>query len=204
MSIAKKNNNNKKSQKGQLKTADVAVSTLPRQILNKTHTFMLRAVHGNLTSSGTGVVTDVVTDDPSSIADWSSISSLFDGYRVLTMAIEFFPYFVGSVDQGSMVNFPPLYVVYDTDTTSAVTSVSNALEYDNCKVMSPAKQWTLTTKVPRFSSVGSVSRVTSDGFIDVAGVQANSSFSWYADAFTTNLSYGRLVKHLLVEMRYRR
>lgn len=152
---------------------------------------------GQLSSSGGGVITSSLTNNPSGAAEFSALTSLFDSYRVEEMTFEFIP----QLTYNSGFSFPPMGVIFDPDTTGAVASFSAAMQYDSFRVMDLSKHWSYSIKPPRISSAAALTgsyTVYENGFIDCGTPAAISSISWYAANATSSTSYGYYVCHYRV------
>ncbi len=87
-----------------------------------------------LQSSGTGTLTTVfnpgtqVTSSP----DWSSISALWEEYRILSWKFETKPW---NRFNGPTTNvLPPIYSVIDRNTATALASQADAIGYASCEL----------------------------------------------------------------------
>lgn len=83
---------------------------------------------GSVASTGAGVINSLFSFAPTSFTDWSSLTALYDEFRVVGAEIEFFC--AQSFQLPSALAGGILIVVYDNDdATSALTSSSQALDY---------------------------------------------------------------------------
>jgi len=81
---------------------------------------------GALSSSAGGVINNIVSLNPSSSSDWSTLAVLYDEWRLIGAEIKLFCNVCNSVTSQAQ----PAVMVYDNDDAStALTSVGNGLDY---------------------------------------------------------------------------
>lgn len=153
---------------------------------------------GQLNASGGGVIAGTMKNDPSSAAEWASCSSLYDSYRVAKMFFE-------SIPNMTFVNsntYPPLFTVFDPDTTSNLTSPADTLGYDNMRALDLSKHWHYEAVPPKISSAAALTgayTVYENGFIDCATPAATSSIRWYASGATAGVTYSNYIFHWVID-----
>lgn len=144
------------------------------------------------TTAGSGTnqrsIQTTFSDNPSGSADWTSIGTLYDSYRVTHMKIEFFPLDPNEMmDQGALSSsptglYPPVAVAYDVDNASFPTLVNTSqyetlLQYGNSKTFPLNKPWKYTCKCtkPYAASAAGGTVIIRDGLVDIASAVAFSS-----------------------------
>jgi len=95
--------------------------------------YKIRLVNsGTLASAAvTGVINAQVTLNPSGAAEWSSISTLYDEFRVCGVRMSLIPNQVNTVTNAQGI----LVMAFDNDDATALTSVNSGLEYDTCHIL---------------------------------------------------------------------
>lgn len=137
--------------------------------------------------------------------DWTNINPLFDSYRAPFLKVKFIPSLPN--DESTTTGFWPLYVVGDVDqTTASITSVTQAIEYENMKVVNMYRPWKYHFRCPKLGGVGNTAAVKTQagGWIDVATPFGNASIEGYGTGFDTSTSYGTLVWTLYIMCKDRR
>lgn len=164
--------------------------------------FKLKA-QATVTSDVAGVIKIQLTDDPSGTLDWTSISALFDSYKVHTIKIKYFPYYPN--DTSSFTLFSPMFMVFDPDhTTSPLTSVNDAIEYDSLKVKNMYKPWSYTARIPTITSLATATHIQKGGYVDIAGVKTTCGIYGYGTGFNISENYGILLYEFVVSGKDRR
>lgn len=96
--------------------------------------FTFRTGVTTLTSSGTNL-TQVVAMDVTGVTAWSSLANIFDEYRVRRAVLKMMPLYAGYGASATTIAAMPIIVVVDYDDATALSSISNALQYDTSKVV---------------------------------------------------------------------
>lgn len=144
------------------------------------------------TSAGSGTnqrsVQTSFSDNPSGSADWASLATLYDSYRVTHMKIEFFPLEPNEMmRQGALSSsptglYPPLAVAYDVDSAAFPTLVNSSqyetvLQYGNSKGFQSNRPWKYQCKCtkPYAGTSAGTTAIIRDGMVDMATAAAFSS-----------------------------
>lgn len=163
---------------------------------------------GYLTSSGAGAMTQFVyTNDPSSCTDWTSLSALFDQYKVLRVKLTIIPKYVDAWPLGTGGNFGTLCVRYDSDSITAPATVDEAIQYDNNRIfrLDKVQKYYCKNLTQTDNSVANsgMQQTYKPGYgliLDVAQV-ANyhkGNIGWYGDGFTFSTNYADLIAEYTV------
>jgi len=203
-SIFVNNPNNKRGQyRGNdpsVNRTDFSVGQVPRPIRN--YQITLRKL--NTVSSGVGgTITGGMQNDPSVCTDWTPCGSLFDCYRIDRMVVEWIP----NLTYTTGILYPPLYVVFDPDSTTGPVTIDTALQFDNVRICDMAKTWNVAVNVPRITSAASLAgafTVYEGGFIDNAAVAVNGGIFWYTANASSSQTYGNVVMHFFLTFANRR
>ncbi len=87
-----------------------------------------------LTTSGTNL-TQVVSMDVTGVAAWSSIANLFDEYRVRKACLHVVPLYSGFGSAATALAAMPVINVIDYDDSTALASLTNAVQSDTSEIM---------------------------------------------------------------------
>lgn len=188
--------NNRSNSNSKAKTAMGPVPRSPRNM-----EIVLRDT-GLLQSSSGGVIAANMTNNPSTSAEFTNCSGLYDTYRVEKMIFEYIPFQTYS---GS-INYPPIAVVFDPDTVAVPTSLTQCIGYDSLRIMDLSKHWSYSIKPPRISSAGAFTgayTVFEDGYVDCATPVSCSAILWYAANATVSKTYGTYIFHWIVRFNTR-
>ncbi len=150
------------------------------------------AFTGLIDSSGAGVITDVIGNDPSASADFASFSNVYDEFRVLGERLEYFPF---NRYSKTTTTCTPLIVVKDRNDSTILASYSSAISYSSAKKRSLEDPWTEEMKMTGIEDAG---------FIDTASPVANRWFKLYGDGLTNFTNYGRYFFYVRVQFRGRK
>lgn len=88
-----------------------------------------------LSTTGTPNLVQVVGMDVSGITQWASLANLFDEYRVRRADLKITPQYVGYGASASTLSAMPVICVVDYDDGTALTALSNAIQYDSAKIL---------------------------------------------------------------------
>lgn len=155
-----------------------------------------------ISSSVAGVIDTYLTSNPTSYQDWSSISSLFDNYRTCAIKLKFIPQLPNNVS--SSTSYAPLYIVGDPDSsTNPVTSVNEAIQYENMRVKNMYRPWKYYYKFPKVMATGS-NVVINRGYQDCASPISIGVVGLYGTNFSLSTTYGTLVSTIYLVARNRR
>lgn len=164
--------------------------------------FKLRGVNTIVADAG-GIVNSLFKpSDPSSLQEWSNLSSLYDSYRVTGFKIQFFPF----VPNGNSVNFDykPLYTIMDVDQTTGtpVTTINQAIQYENVKVFNVYKPFKRYWKIPKYVDAANLQ----GGYFDVANASASlpGTIQFIGTGFDISATLGDIVITAYVKFKNRR
>lgn len=169
--------------------------------------FKLQIVN-DLSSDGTGVLSfhKLVNEGVQTTTDWTSVSGLFDQYRVCAIKWKYIP--ARFNDTTAQTMFPPAYIVYDQTTLNSnpITSVDVALGYENVKVVNMGEQWKVYRRIPKLSSSQVQAAVYQGGWLNIeeAGDYQEGSIGIYGTGFSTSVTYGKLISIFYVKCRGRK
>jgi hypothetical protein len=165
---------------------------------------------GAFTAVGGAMIDLVEIHNPSTSPDWTPLTSLFDLYRVSKIIVRYFPRLTqASLSNSLAVSFSPIYVLYDPDSATAISTADQAISYTNMKAYNLYQPWSFTVNNPHVrntatSGLGAAS-VTFDPvhgmLLDVGSAVNNTSgiVSWYADGISTPSGMNDSLGELLVE-----
>jgi len=166
------------------------------------HTVKLRNFVTTNSTAG-GVLAGYFNDDPSACYDWASLTSLYDLYRVESLKVRYFPHFPN--DTSTTTGMYPMYICFDADnTTSTPATRQEVMEYENMKVKNLYLPWSVKKDVPRVAGNSTGVHTDLEGFVDIGGARAFSSFRYYADGLDISTDYGDFVIELVVTFKNRR
>lgn len=144
----------------------------------------------SVSTNGAGVIAPVITTDPTGYQDWSNIAGLFENYRVCAVKIVWIP-----AQANEIATYDPIYVVGDSDDTTALASTNAAIQYTNCKVFSGQTQWKYYWKFPKVAATNTGGTfVLQGGFIETAAPVATGSIKLYGE----NLPASQLIGNIMV------
>jgi hypothetical protein len=151
------------------------------------HTVQLDSTFA-ITSSGSGVINTVISNDPSSGTSWSDWAALYQNYRTLGFSISYAPF-----NQYNRVSttVAPLVTVLDRDSNfTALVSYDNASQFNSMKFADLSHRWSRSIQMAGsqdgvFSPTGSL---TTTYFIKL--FSTGNSFS---------TTYGQLFVRYLVQ-----
>lgn len=137
--------------------------------------------------------------------EWTSISALFDTYRAAAIKVKFIPQLPN--DASTLTGYHPLYVFGDKDATvMPVTTVNEAIQYENMKPKNMFAPWKYYFRCGKLSGVGNAAnvRVNIGGWIDAATPFGHAAICGIGTGFDTSQTYGTLVWTLYLMAKNRR
>lgn len=153
--------------------------------------FKLRNVY-NVTSTAGGEINFVANNSPTTMGDWTAISSLFDVYKIAATKIKYIPEV--PFDTSAMTEYKPMYVIADENSASnPVTNAAESLQYENCKVKNLYKPWSYYHKWAIMSSLNSANVVLSKGYRSIVDTGGYSGIYANAYSVTPSTQYGSMV-----------
>jgi len=166
------------------------------------HTVKLRNLLTLSADSG-GVIAGYWNDSPTSCYDWSSLTSLFDMYRIESLKVKFIPQVPN--DSSTVTGFYPLMIAFDQDTPATTpASKQELLEYENCKIKNMYKPFSVKQIIPRVAGTSVDVKTDKDGFIDIGGATAFHALRFYGDGFDISQDYGDIIVEVVISFKNRR
>ena len=104
------------------------------------------SVSGSLTSTGSGNLLSYVSMNPSGSSEWTSLSTLFDEFRVVGAKLHLLPMFSGSTTAGMIC------VCYDNDSLTTPASIDDVMCYKNSKMAAFYKGIAINIKRPNITA----------------------------------------------------
>jgi hypothetical protein len=193
---SRKQKGEKRKSKGTNPSADAMTYRgplrLPGSRLQMSLTTVMLGYNASLTSNGSGVVSQVWGLNVSLFDLYTSFTTLYDEFRLLSATLLFVPNASGATV--SSVAYAPLAIVLDRDSTTALTGYPNAVDYDSFKVR-PIND-TLRAASYRMAAQPDAAFITS----------STTSVAWfkmYATGLTASTTYGQVFVESLWQGRAR-
>lgn len=164
--------------------------------------------------AGGAMSQQIATMDPTLCTEWTSVSALYDQYKVTCVKIQYYPNFIDSavpVNSGLGI-FKPLYVVYDADSTTGPTTTDIALQYGTCKVKNMYRPWKYVIR-PRVQTDNSVNNAgmaltfsRNGPILDVASAAyyQKGIIAWYGTGYPVSSQFGHIIVDYYVKFFGRR
>lgn len=176
---------------------NMGTGTYARGLIPKYGSFKLRGVL-DLSSSGAGIINnayritqpDSIDGAGTALTDWTSLSNLYDEFRVSGIKIQFVPKLPN--DTSSAVSYQPIYCFMDTDSAALSPTVAACVGYDNCKVYNLYRPFKRYMKVPKLINTAA-STVGYPGWMDTASPAATGGFYLHAESLTNSTDYGQII-----------
>ncbi len=146
-----------------------------------------------LNSDSSGKVVDVFSNNPSSLAQWSSLIAVWDEYRVLNMRVAFIPGF--PVGGSTFQTILPIASVVDRDNSTVLGSYSDAQSFGSFQEYGGAK--------PFHRDVPLSNSGEDNGFIDTSNPIANGWIKFYCAGANASQPFGRVQRTFLIQFRGR-
>lgn len=129
-------------------------------------------------------------DNPSTAQDWTSVSGLFDYYKVCAIKIHFIP--AANINTfpaaAAGPKFTAVYVFHDVNTTSAVTGINNVIQYENMVVKNLWLPWKKYYRMVRNIPVTNAVTVSTRGYIPTVNPVPTQSVQVYIPTAGTSTS----------------
>jgi len=139
-----------------------------------------------ITGAGTAINPTFSFTNPSNCVDWSDFSSSYDQYRVLAVELDYSP---NSGTRDPALTYTPLYVVVDRDTSTALSSVTGADQYESIKLEDLAKKW---------RRIWRMAQVNESTFTNTQAPINGGAFKLWASG-VSNSTYGRCLVQYRVQ-----
>lgn len=165
------------------------------QVDNRVYRRRLTNTFG-LATNGLGVLAPTYAADPSGSGDWASCSALYDEFRVVGMAIT-----IVCRNQNSLTNLSNgMFVCFDNDDASVLTSYQAASEYQNSS-LHPVL-WNNLAVIHRTFSRPSAANETALEWRDIGNPSSSpGAIKLYADGLSTSSAYFFALVEYAVEFR---
>jgi hypothetical protein len=146
----------------------------------------------SIVTNGSGVCAAVIANNPSTSSEWTSLSSLYDEYRVLSQEDIYYPI----ANETYTASFIPAVMVHivDRDSSGALASLATGLYYASSKISNSNRQHTTSVRMTGSEDAGFTT------------TSIPSSTWWHKMFFsgaTSSVTYGTCVTKLLVQFRGR-
>lgn len=151
---------------------------------------------GTITSDGVSRIKDTLAMDPSSAPDWAAASALYDEFRVVGCRLQLVSRTQNTVTLASNA----VFVVFDNDDNSVLTSYAGAAEYQNAHMI-PALFNTATTYLFRFSRPSSGAETALEWRDIGAPSTSPGAIKLYGDTLTASTNYFTYMIEWAVEFR---
>lgn len=168
--------------------------------------FKLRQVTNLVTSVGGAVSffnsanpSDAFNNGGTDYEDWTNVYNLFDSFRVRAIKLKFIPSLPN--DTSGTTAFSPLYVGGDPDSSTImpVTTILEAVQYENMKVKNMFRPWSYYFKLPKPGATPTL------GWCDVASPTQQLGMIWaYGTGFDISTGYGTMISTIYLQARDRR
>jgi len=158
-------------------------------------------VTATVASNAGGQITFAYSNDPSGLQDWSSVAALYDEYKVKGLKIQFYPYLPN--DPSGTTGYLPLYTVIDQNSaTTPLTSVNDAIQYENMKAFNMYRPWKIFRRFEKIT--GSTSAQVNNGYMPTASPVATACMAFYGVGYDISTSYGSVIVTAYLTLRNRK
>ncbi len=146
----------------------------------------------DIISSGAGVCNNVIANNPSLAEDWSSFAAIYNEYRVLGFRVTYKPW-----NKYSKVTTTcaPGFVVLDNESSSSLTSTSQAVAYSTVK---------FETLEDTFVHEARMSDTEQADFNATSSVASSQWIKFYFDGLSNSATYGTIYVQLMVQFKGQR
>lgn len=165
------------------------------------HIFKLKFDVADLTTSGAGIISSTFNvRNVSSAQDWSSVSAMFDEYKVVSFKLKYIPLYSQADAGASSLTYAPMFVVYDKDDTTALASTAAALEYDNVRQVDLYRRWSHSVRPGK----GAAGTSGYTAWLDTQSPPTLDSIKLYADGLSLSTKYGYYILETVIVCRGRK
>jgi len=179
----------------------------------RAYRFILRARDtGSLDVVSSAVVNSLPVHNPTASSEWSSMSGLFDLYKVLRFTLAFKPSTnINPIVAAASIpasTYGPLYMIYDPDSVGPPASVAATLNYRTLKVFNFFRPFTYTVHRPQITTIGTSATTAAVVFdqrngvlLDIASASSYNRgvVSWYCDNMDVGSGMGVNMGDLILE-----
>ena len=153
-----------------------------------THTQVLHYTEF-LSSDGAGTIAKVYSTNPSSASEWSILSGAYDEYRVLGLAVKFYP---NNRYSKTTTICRPLVTLVDRADSTAMSSYGGAVSFSSSKILSLEDPWTREIKMASTEEAQ---------FLKTTTPAPTMYIKLYADSLTASTSYGMVILYYRIQFR---
>lgn len=136
------------------------------------------------------------------VQDWSSLTALYDSYRVFGVKIKFTPDLPNNLS--ATTTYKAIYSYVDYDSPTPVTTYNSVSEYENLKTYNLYRPFSRYVKVPKILNTGVASSVVTFGWMDIANPQPSGHVGFFVDAASLSTDWGQLTVTYYVGCKNRR
>jgi len=159
------------------------------------NTAITRVLHGsgNLVTSSLGVISAVITNNPSPSPDWVNITPLWEEYRIIATELHWVPFYSTfnglstALAQGSMA-----VATSRNPTVGLPSTIASVLGYGDSRLLNTQKPFRITTRMDN---------VLEAGFTNIAVTGSTWAYVIYASNMTGSTPYGTW--HLILRIQLR-
>lgn len=177
-------------------------SSLPAGVISQPSVYYLRRseVIRNTTRN--------YADNPSTALDWSTLSNVYQLYRVEAITLRYVPRYTmkWQDEEDEPQNFP-LYLVHDTnlgDTASGTWEEDNFLQYGNLRTFDLLHPFKTTFKMKRRLNMSGSTVTSTDGYISTSAPINTQHIRVYTPDAPLNFIFGTMIVEYHVRFRIRR
>lgn len=110
-------------------------SYVPEFLGTQQPTFRLRTGFTTLTTTATPNLVTVIGMDSSGITQWTGLAAIFDEYRILKAKLHVQPTYQSFGASATAIAAMPVICVVDYDDATALSSLTNAIQYDTARTL---------------------------------------------------------------------
>lgn len=181
---------------------------LAANLVPKQNTYKLRGFYtvsstgGGAINNGFRITQPDAFDSANALQDWTSLSNLYDEFRVTGIKLTWIPSFPN--DTSATTAYRPLYVIMDTDSVGLSPTDNQCLQYDNCQIKDMSKKFTVYYRIPKLIN-NAGSNVSEPGWMDTASPTATGSIYLARQAsLTASAAYGTVILEYYILCRIRK
>lgn len=134
--------------------------------------------------------------------DFVNLSGIYDQFRIYAVSVKYIPLLPN--DESSVTGFAPLYTVIDYDDSTALTSVNQAINYENMKVKNMYRPWKVYYRIPKVTNLAGGTTIVGFGWFDMAGPLTTGAIKFYGTGFDVSTTYGTFIATWYIGCKNRR
>lgn len=174
---------------------------LPFRMILDQHVFKLKYNVQNLTSNATGNISLAISaNNFGGAEDFTSVSALFDQYKVLSCSFRYFP-IQTSANSNSLLDIAPLYLCNDYDDVVTPTTTAEMIQYDNVRIKDINRHFNHKMK---FSSKATNDSLNRAGWNNLAALTSVGSIKIFSEGLDATTVYGKFILEYIIVVRGRR